>query len=146
MCECVWVGVVSRSGLGWLGFFASTLLRLATCNCSRNIAPLFILWPQSSKLQSSECYLIAVAVMGSYRYCGRNCRRYLLPWVRVARAPFKWPGLMHVWPLWCLGTWKDQYSCPVWSLRSAANKQCRVDAMRCSRVYDYKLRVVGTVG
>jgi hypothetical protein len=43
MCECVWVGVVSCSGLGWLGFFASTLLRPATCNCGRNIILLFII-------------------------------------------------------------------------------------------------------
>jgi len=38
--------------------------------------------PQSSRLQSSERYLVAVAAMERYRYCGRY-HRYLLPWLYV---------------------------------------------------------------
>jgi hypothetical protein len=43
-------------------------------------------------MQSSERYLIAVAAMDRYRYCGCNCgryHRYLLPWLpnMVAKQP-----------------------------------------------------------
>jgi len=49
------------------------LLRSATCNCARYIGPLR---PQSSTPQTSKCNLVAVAAMGRYRNCGRNCCRY----------------------------------------------------------------------
>ena len=56
--------------------FASTLLLRAIA--AHNIACYSELRPQSFRLQSSERYLVAVAAMGRYRYCG-HYHRYLLP-------------------------------------------------------------------